>query len=82
MKYEDVSKTIQERLASRKPLRERLSNGGSRRMQRIWLPLALIAGAILIYIGFVATAPTVTPEEGQERSWTVSSAAIAFEDIA
>lgn len=71
MKYEDVSKTIHERLKSQ----------SDRTVQRVLIPLALILGAILIYAGFVMTSPTVTPEAPKERSWNVGAATVQFQDI-
>ncbi len=71
MKYEDVSKAIQERLNGRSTLLR----------TRVFIPVLIIATAILAFIVMNMLAPTVEPAEPRERSWPVSVATVTFQDI-
>ena len=71
VKYEDVSKAIQERLNGRSTLVR----------TRVLIPVAIIAAAIFLFILLNALSPTVEPAEPRERIWPVSVAEVAFQDI-
>lgn len=71
MKHEDIAKRIQ---VSLRMARER-------NWREVPLPVWIVLGAVAIFILLKITAPSLSPIAPQERSWFVSSVAVAYQDI-